>query len=85
LNRLLATALNKEGDSKREYLYGRAMGRLLAHELFHVLTNTREHDHAGIGKPSCSAKDVLADRFEFAFPTLARFHDPGPQAAELRT
>jgi hypothetical protein len=75
LTRLLAPSLAKEPGGKRDYLYGRAMGRLVAHELLHVLTNHRGHDEAGVGKPSFSAKDVLAERFQFDGTSLTSFRE----------
>jgi hypothetical protein len=75
LTKLLAPALDKEPSGKRDYLYGRAMGRLVAHELLHILSNRLEHDKAGVGKPSFSAKDVLAERFQFEHASIARFVD----------
>jgi hypothetical protein len=75
LSRMLAPALNGAG-SRRDYLYGRAMGRLIAHELFHILTHTRGHDAGGVAKPYFSAQDILAEHFEFEASTLARFQEP---------
>jgi hypothetical protein len=82
LARLLAPSLAKEPGAKREYLYGRAMGRLVAHELLHVLTNTRGHDDSGVGKLSFSAKDVLSERFEFEHPSIARLAGPDDKSDE---
>ena len=39
------------------------MGRLLAHELYHMLANKRGHAESGVGKASFSASDVLGERF----------------------
>ena len=75
LSRMLAPALNNSG-SRRDYLYGRAMGRLIAHELYHMLTHARGHDAGGVAKPYFSAHDLLAERFEFEASTLARFQEP---------
>jgi hypothetical protein len=75
LTRLLAAALAKEAADKRNYLYGRAMGRLVAHELFHVLIGTRDHETSGIAKRSFSAKDALAEHFEFELTALDKFRD----------
>ena len=75
LTRLLAAALAKEAADKRDYLYGRAMGRLVAHELFHVLVGTRDHEGSGIAKRSFSANDVLAEHFEFELTALDKFRD----------
>jgi hypothetical protein len=75
LSRLLGPALEKY-DSKQDFLYGRAMGRLVAHELYHILAKTREHGAGGIAKTSFSAKDVLSDRFHFDLTTLAKLREP---------
>ena len=49
----------------REALLGRAMGRVLAHELFHIFANTGKHSHEGVAKTSHSRRELVADRFEF--------------------
>ncbi len=74
LSRLIASALAKTGGDM-DFLYGRAMGRLAAHELNHILGNTREHVSGGVAKSSFSAQDVLADRFEFAPVTLTKLRE----------
>jgi hypothetical protein len=73
LTKLLAPSLAQEPGGKRDHLYGRAMGRLVAHEFLHVLSHTRDHDEAGVGKPSFTAQDVLAERFQFESASIARF------------
>ena len=75
LTRFVALSLAREAAGKREYLYGRAMGRLFAHELFHVLIGTRDHDGAGVAKRSLSAKDLLAEHFELEPTALDKFRD----------
>jgi hypothetical protein len=50
---------------ERESLLGRAMGRVLAHELFHVFANTDQHGHEGVAKNAYSRKDLVADGFAF--------------------
>jgi hypothetical protein len=72
MTRLLGPALLAEAGARRDYLYGRAMARVLAHELYHVLANTREHAHDGIGKPSFSVGDLLGERFAFEQTTRAK-------------
>jgi hypothetical protein len=81
LSRMLADALPKSGN-KREFLYGRAMGRLVAHELYHILTKTRDHEDTGVGKSHFSVKDVLAEHFEFDSPTLAKLREPVGDAGD---
>jgi hypothetical protein len=74
LNGLLAPALSRSPAAFRSYLYGRALGRILAHELYHVIVKTRDHDSAGVAKPCFSVEDLLSSGFEFEPVTLARLH-----------
>lgn len=76
LTQMLAPSLAGVKASQRDFLYGRAMGRVLAHELYHMLANQREHVGSGVGKPSFSAKDVLGESFTFEESALARFRAP---------
>jgi hypothetical protein len=45
--------------------YGRALGRVLAHELYHIFANTMRHGSIGVAKESYSTQDLLADDFLF--------------------
>jgi hypothetical protein len=49
---------------ERDPLYGRALGRVLAHELYHVLAVTPRHTAEGIAKEEFSAADLLAANFQ---------------------
>jgi hypothetical protein len=72
LNRVIGGAIAAASDQRRPWLYGRAMARLAAHELYHVLTNRRDHSQEGVSKPCFSARDLLADHFEFESAALAK-------------
>jgi hypothetical protein len=48
----------------REEKYGRALGRVLAHELYHIFANTMHHG-SGVAKESYSVQDLLSDDFQF--------------------
>ena len=76
LTAVLHALVQRESPGQRPYLYGRAMGRLLAHELYHVLAQTRDHATAGVGKPCFTAHDLVSDRFEFESVALSRFRRP---------
>lgn len=41
-------------------MLGRAMGRVLAHELYHVVANTAHHDTGGVAQPSLSARELTS-------------------------
>jgi hypothetical protein len=75
LTRMLASSLAAVSPDLKDFLYGRAMGRLLAHELYHLLVNTRAHGTSGIDKASFNANDVLGEGFSFEQSVLAEFRD----------
>jgi hypothetical protein len=48
------------GDyAEADRLLGRALGRVVTHELVHVLTNSGEHAHDGVYKPALSGKQLI--------------------------
>ncbi|MGO9615893.1 MAG: hypothetical protein ACLP6W_05755 [Bryobacteraceae bacterium] len=49
----------------RELVFGRAVGRVLAHELYHILARSSHHSPDGIGKAEYAVRDLLARHFIF--------------------
>jgi len=49
----------------RDAVYGRALARVLAHELYHFLANTKGHAAGGLAKAAYSAEDLLSQTFRF--------------------
>jgi hypothetical protein len=72
LNDLLEVPLAALPAAQREVAYGRAMARLLAHELYHFLTQTNHHSKSGIAKAAVSATDLLSGHFDFDGEAFAR-------------
>jgi hypothetical protein len=56
----------------KELAFGRALGRVLAHELYHVLTQSGDHVNSGIAKANFSGADLIESRFVFDEVALAR-------------
>lgn len=49
------------GDFKKgDFLLGKALGRVLAHELVHMLTGIKEHSHEGVFKPGLTVEQLVA-------------------------
>ena len=71
LTRLIGPALADEPRAQRDWLYGRAMARLAAHELYHVMMGSRDHCRRGVAKASFSVNDLLDDGFDFDGVALA--------------
>ena len=74
LNDLLGVPIAQLPAGQRDLVYGRAMARLLAHELYHFLTQTTHHSKSGIAKAAVSATDLLSDHFDFDGEAFAKLH-----------
>ncbi len=61
----------------RNMLFGRAVGRVLAHELYHIFANTGHHGSCGVGKSAYSVQELLSNDF--------RFEDRESEALRART
>jgi len=58
----LQTTLLGYNPKDRERAYGRALGRVLAHELYHVFFDTAQHAARGVAKEKYSVEDLLGAR-----------------------
>ena len=65
LRLFLQRDLLKLPEADRPAVFGRAMARVLAHELYHVFAKTRKHGSWGIAKPAYSIGELLAKKFVF--------------------
>jgi len=52
-------------SAQREHAFGRAVGRVLAHELYHILTRDTRHGAKGVAKSEYTVRDLLSDDFVF--------------------
>jgi hypothetical protein len=52
-------------SADRETAYGRALGRVVAHELYHIFANTLHHGSDGVGKSAYTVQELLNDEFRF--------------------
>jgi hypothetical protein len=59
-------AMSKAQWRRRDSILGRALGRVLAHELYHMLTKTQHHADEGVTKSSLSAAQLIADKLSMA-------------------
>jgi hypothetical protein len=52
-------------------LLGRAMGRVLAHELYHIVADTSEHGRTGVAQEALSPQELTSGRLELQAPEMA--------------
>jgi hypothetical protein len=87
LSHFVGPLLSDHSSVQRDFVYGRAMARLLAHELYHVLVQTRDHTETGIAESQVSSGELLAEHFgfgEIALTRLARRTMIGSSAMSVR-
>ena len=68
----LAPMLVRLALPSREATFGRALGRVVAHELYHVLTNERLHGRDGIGAAQFTAEKLTSADLRFGHKEVER-------------
>jgi hypothetical protein len=57
--------LLRQPAAERETALGRALGRVVAHELYHIFANTAHHGADGVGKSAYTVQELLNEDFHF--------------------
>jgi hypothetical protein len=78
VSRLLTPSLESAPAQMRQSLFGRSLGRILAHELFHILADECGHQNEGIAKSHFSARELLSSHFSFEEDALERMASTAP-------
>jgi hypothetical protein len=74
-DRVVNSARNAMSGSdyvRGDLLIGRAMGRVVAHELVHMLTRSGEHGVEGVEKPALSGRQLIAASLSLSLLDLDR-------------
>jgi hypothetical protein len=66
VRQFIANDLKATPAAARNEVLGRALGRVVAHELYHVLLRTRHHGREGLARPAQSSAELVAVRTSFA-------------------
>lgn len=59
-------AMGPELHQNSDVIFGRALGRVVAHELYHILGNTKSHGMVGVAAEAFSARQLIADELNFS-------------------
>jgi hypothetical protein len=70
--RTLAPTLQHLSVPFRNALLGRALARVIAHEIYHIFAQTTDHEESGLTKATLSLADLTANRFEFTPDSLRK-------------
>jgi hypothetical protein len=72
LSGVLTSRIAAQPAALRSRMYGRAMARVLAHELYHYVGQATDHLQSGVAKEKFSASDLVQEQLEFDDPALSR-------------
>jgi hypothetical protein len=72
LTRSVQSAMSGGDFAHADLLMGRALGRVLAHEIVHMLTRSRAHGHEGVGRTALSGAQLIAPELHLAPEDLDR-------------
>lgn len=64
------------GSSGEPSALGRALARVAAHEIYHIVAQTAEHQEKGVAKAAFSARDLTSVRFDLDAWSLNRMRPP---------
>ena len=66
VRRFIAPALKSVGGEEKNAALGRAIARVSAHEIYHMLTGSEGHARRGIARARHSREELTAPTFAFA-------------------
>ena len=69
---ILSPALERLSIPMRQMIFGRALARVMAHEIYHIVAHTTTHDASGIAKASLSLEELTATTFDLTPASLHR-------------
>ena len=64
--RWMAASSGNRNQLRKEFILGRALGRVLAHEMYHALARTTRHADSGVAKSLYTPFDFICDRLTFS-------------------
>jgi len=82
LVQILAPTLRSLNTSQRNDVLGRALARVMAHEIYHIVGETTAHQAKGVAKASFSVRDLTGGEFDFDSWSLAQMRSPRPAVAQ---
>jgi hypothetical protein len=72
VTRVVRSAMSGGDFAKANLLMGRALGRVLAHEVMHILTRSGSHGREGVAKTALSGTQLIAPELRLASADLER-------------
>ncbi len=70
------------GGSEQKYkerMFGRALGRVVAHELYHIIGGVHSHGRKGIAQASLSGHELITEEMELSAEDMERMVSRSPR------
>ncbi len=74
-----------EAPARAQLLFGQALGRVVAHELYHILAQTNLHTAVGVTKASLSPEELIRDPLKFDEQAIKAIKSHQPAIREVAT
>ncbi len=75
IRRYIAPGVSSNDKEKREAVYGKALGRVVAHELYHIFAGTTHHASEGVARSFHTRRDLTAKEFRFSASESNALHE----------
>ncbi|HTP34106.1 MAG TPA: hypothetical protein VMJ75_18135 [Candidatus Acidoferrales bacterium] len=72
VSRVVRSAMAGADFANADLLMGRALGRVLAHEVVHILTKSGSHGHGGVAKSALSGRQLIGEELRLEPEDLDR-------------
>lgn len=77
VRKAVLSALWGQDYGRQELLFGRALGRVLAHEVYHMMAKTLHHGSTGVTEPALSGAQLIADSLDLDEPSASAVQSAG--------
>jgi len=74
------SAMSGDDYARPDYLMGRALGRVVAHELVHVITRSASHGDDGVTRPALSGKELIGAPLRLSRSDVERLRSAAGQS-----
>jgi hypothetical protein len=73
------------GSDVEPAVLGRALGRVMAHEIYHIVAQTKDHQETGVAKAAFSRRDLTTTRFRLDDWSITRMRPATSMSATPRS
>jgi hypothetical protein len=70
----ISSVMFGEDRKRADLLLGRALGRVVAHEIFHIVAQSKKHGQKGVAKTALSGSQLIADQLPLHKHDIERIH-----------